>query len=302
MTTSWNASVADVHPAEGWFRSIALFPGTSSRKLIPDVDVLSAFVERHDIWYRRAVGRRADLFYNREVCVSELLPLSLAEDAKRLGEACKILGYGFSISVDLDEGGDEEAHALDELLAFGVVTGLGIIVPSASIVADWGKARRARWMARCEAMFDSGTLIGLVGCIAGMRSLSILGSSAINRSNVTIYSQDARWADRGQSRALGDANGCFARMRVFVDPAGYVFPCLGMLVAERTPLGHISEWPQEDFELGAYQHDLARLARCGPENAQVQSDRRAENLPLVCERHLSFLATHSTETRVPEGV
>ncbi|MBS1301972.1 hypothetical protein [Loktanella sp. SALINAS62] len=250
---------------------------------------LSSFVERHDRWYREAVSDAIRLYFNRELSFSERMPLSAVDDVLPVARICRDLGYGFSLSVHLDDVEDPDADVVRALAHEEAVTGLGVIVPVLEVVEGWDIARRKRWMARVDHVMESNTLVGFVGDIAAMRILGVLTASSVGGRSVTLYPHDQAWTERGAGRGAIQARPCFDRMRVYIDPAGMAYPCLGLMVAEIGSFGSIDSWPDETFNLTNHELDLGYLARKGP-SGLMPVERRSENLPLVCEGHLAALA------------
>lgn len=277
-------------PTIGWFRSIALFASVQGDQLLPRRDHIENFLKRHDEWYRRGVGAAIRLYSNRELSFSECMPLALASEITAIARTCKSLGYGFSVSVHLDDIEDPDADAVEELLADGAVTGLGVLVPVLEVVEKWDAARRERWMVRLRKVIVK-TQVGLVGDINSMQYLGLLTDPIICGSNVTIYPHDTAWAARGVQRSLTQARPCFERFRVFIDPEGNIYPCLGLMVDDIGAFGHISNWPEQNFDLASHSIDLDALARHGPIGPEMTVHRRSEIIPLICERHLAQITS-----------
>lgn len=292
--------VQGVHPTAQWFRSTAFFllPDLEQDDFQPGTERICNFIRRHDDWYRSQfdleAGENLHMMYHREVSISDRVPLALADRLIEIGLVAKSRGVGFSISVDLDDGNDPDIERIFEVIDVGVLSGLGILVPVPEVVDNWTETAREAWVARVERIFARQVLIGLVGSLASMRQLGLFSLESINRANLTIYPHDDDWAERDRGIGFATSSGCFARFRVYVDHEGVIYPCVALMSAGIGAMGTLDD-PVEQTVFGGAPSDLdlGRLAREGPLSDQRPAERRAENLPRICERHLAYLGTGS---------
>lgn len=288
-----------VHPTAQWFRSTAFFllADLEQGDFQPGTARICNFIRRHDDWYRSLfdleAGENLHMMYHREVSISDRVPLALADRLIEIGLAAKSRGVGFSISVDLDDGNDPDIERIFEVIDAGVLSVLGILVPVPEVVDNWTEAAREAWIARVERIFERRVLIGLVGSLATMRRLGLLSLETVNRANLTIYPHDDDWAERDRGIGFTTSSGCFTRFRVYVDHEGVIYPCVALMTAEIGAMGTLDD-PVEQTVLGgaSSDFDLGRLARQGPLADQRPAERRAENLPRICERHLAYLSAY----------
>jgi len=280
------------HPTATWFKSLAFFLliDAQSNDFVPKTRDICDWIQRYDEWFKHlmvADPSKLGLSYHREVSISDRVPLAMADKLIEIGLVSKSIGLGFSISVDLD---DPDIDNIFDVLDSGALTGLGILVPLPVVMGTWTAEERKRWLEKLKGIFSRQILVGLIGSVASLRDMGVLSLESVNASNVTIYPFDLDWLTRDNKISYSKSGGCFSRFRVFVDPDGMIYPCVGFLTAEMGALGSIYE-PIESTVFGGApcKFDLSDLAREGPKNHQLPTVRRAANLPLICERHLTYI-------------
>lgn len=277
---------AGVQPAVQWFKSVAILlalDGSGEDFVVP-AEVLAEWIPRYDAWYKRAAGilegRRLHLVYHREVALVGHVPLERVELVAKIGRACRAVGIGFSVTVDVAQALDQ-SRELERLLDAGVLSNVGVNHLDGSERPSDDAAR-----SMIEGLLGRGVTVGLIGPVHYFRSIGVLGSSVLNAANMTLHPRS-----QSSANAPGPENpvaSCFTRFRLFVDTDGSFYPCIGLLGAPAARFGSVYE-DLEDTVFGGRPTplDIERLARAGPSWAANRSliGPRRSGPSSICERH-----------------
>ncbi|GGM18382.1 hypothetical protein [Deinococcus aerophilus] len=271
---------AGVQPAAQWFKSVALILEELDGDFTVPTEVLSAWIEQHDLWLKTqcgiSQGQGLHHLYHRDVSVVGDAPLALWEKLAVLGDTCRRNGLGFSITVRFTQG-LQFARELDALLATGAVSSLGLCL------FDRDEVSREQAVDVLERADQAGVSLGLLGSVARFRMLGLLARPQLNAQSFTLY--PLREADERVSVWHHDPAPCFARLRVHVDTDGGLYPCLGLLGVPAARLGFVQD-SIENTVFGGRPSllPLDRLARQGPGPFPTLHLRQS-GLPVICEQH-----------------
>ena len=303
-TASTRAPLSEgIQPPVQWFKSVVLLleVDATGRDFLVPTALLVDWIGRYDDWFKEAAGidqgRRLHLVYHREVSVAGEIPLQCSSRLVEIGRSCRGRGIGFSVTVEIGQA-QRWREALDEILDAGVLSSLGVNV-DVNRTPDHAAADR-EWI---ESLLERGVMVGLIGAVHYFRDIGLLGSQALNRSNITVYPATAEGAEN-LPMPLNPARPCFSRLRVFVDSDGSLYPCLGLLRIGAASLGTVFDDLRETV-LGGRESmlDLRQLAELGPELEQIASAQRQSGLPWICEMHrLRLLGALSGDPRLEAQV
>lgn len=279
-------------PAVQFFKSAALFleVDETGTDFVVSSRLLADWVIRFDHWYKRSAGvlagERLHLVYHREVAIVGELPLEQVSALVRIGEACRRVGVGYSLTFDLPQAVENPEKVLS-LSESGVVSSAGIRHMGPQDGID---ERRAKEL--IETLLDRGCQLGLIGPVSYWRRIGVLGGSALNKANITVYPRHAQDLDTIPFPQT-PIQPCFGRFRIYVDTEGGMYPCLGLLGVDQGRLGTVFD----DFEAtqlgGGQPHlDLVDWARRGPAELGPELRRadRQSALPPICERHRNAMS------------
>lgn len=288
-------------PAVQFFRSAALFLDVdeTGTDFIVSSRVLADWVVRFDHWYKQTAGimegERLHLVYHREVAIVGDLPLEQDDALVRIGEACRRVGLGYSLTFDLPQ----SLVSIEKVLRMvdsGVISSAGVRYMDPEDDIDDGTAREF-----IETLLTRGCQLGLIGPVSYWRKIGVLGGDVLNRSNITVYPRHLQ-AVETLPFPQTPVQPCFGRFRIYVDVDGGMYPCLGLLGLEQARLGTIFD-EFESTQLGSQssQLNLAAWARQGPEELgpNLSRDNRQSGLPPICERHRMTMSRFEAQEMQP---
>jgi hypothetical protein len=271
-------------PAAQWLRSVALLVRSDANGgLEPSPDLLAAWLERFDDWYKVAIGcernERLHLLYHRDVTVVGDRLLDHVAEIGMVARRAAGLGFGFSVTIPLDEALAAEPR-MNELVACPGVSTLALSVAGDEVVGDEEALARI-----LSAIVRTKGHIGFIGVYDRIRELGLLDYPDVLSTQITIHPKDGT---TGETLPIPSrpVQPCFARLRVYVDTTGEIFPCLGLVGMPAARLGRIDD-PIERTVLGGQPYPLCldRLARTGPDLTHPEPAQRYTGLPWICERH-----------------
>lgn len=270
-------------PAAQWLRSVALLVHSDGAGLDPVPERLIGWIERFDRWYKGAIGcdrhQRLHLLYHRDVTLVGDRLLDHVGAIDPIARKAAELGFGFSITIPLGEAVAGERRMLDLLDCPGIST------VAVSVSADEQVADRDTLARILSAIVRSKQHIAFIGAYDRIRDLGLLDCPDVLSAQITVHPKDEATSDRLRVPSHPVAP-CFARLRVYVDTTGEIFPCLGLVGIPSARLGSIDD-PIERTVFGGRPYPLCldRLARTGPDLALPEPAQRFTGLPWVCERH-----------------
>lgn len=239
---------------------------------------------RFNDWFGNVVGipeaRGLHLLYDRDVTVTGAAVLDCLPALRELGRHARAMGYGFSLSLtraDLNRGLERVLSLAEEK----VVTAVAFHLDE---VDDGGEGP---WRDAIERTLGAHVNVGIIGTYGTFGGQSLLTSPAISRSDLTWYPvkpENVRASPREPVRH------CHSRLRLYVDGAGTIYPCFGLIGKSEGVLGSIFE-PIEDSALAqpGVLDLLDQWEREGPAAAElgIVSDDEDEDveLPAICRRH-----------------
>ncbi len=270
-------------PLAYWLRSAAFMASAQGDDLGVPVSAACDWVTRFDAWYKEVLGlsegRRLHLLYHREMALVGNDLLSAAPRLKEFGRTAHSLGFGVSITVDLGE-----AMALED-------TFIDLISDQAYNhvafrVLDSDTALSAGATAFVERIIGrSDVRVGLIAPLHLLRDMGLLASPIFNQSDMTVFPIGSL-LEGSLPQPPNPVAPCFSRIRLHVDDAGFIYPCLGLLGVPGAELGSVHD-PMDRTVLGGrpYFLDLARLVVEGPQLEHPAPEHRVSGLPWICEQH-----------------
>lgn len=265
------------------FRSAAfLAPGQGDDLSVP-VSVLCDWIDGLDSWYKESLGlaegRNLHLLYHREFSLVGNDLISAAGRLKAFGQTAYRLGFGASVTVDL-----VEAMVFEDTF-HDLIRG-GLYNQVVFRVLDSGGPVNGDATAFIERVIEESNVgVGFIAPVQALRDIGLLDSPVFNRSDMTIIPVGGLLVDAATVPPNPVAP-CLARLRLYVDEGGFIYPCLGLVGVPGAELGSVYD-EFEDTALGGrpYPLDLTRLAMSGPCLREPASGERLSGLPWICERH-----------------
>ena len=253
----------------------------------PAPDRCIDWIERYSAWFldRAGIssGRAAHLLYDREIALIGDRLLSCRKEIGRLGRRLKQLGFALSVTLDAAEL-LEQHEQLAQLLSSELVTSLGVVIPQTT-----PDSAGPPLLAALAQILDANVNLGLIVDSASCRRLGIYKSSRLSAANVNFSSNEGGLVAHFSATPVRQ---CYSRLRLYVDPAGDIFPCLGLVGIGEASLGNIDD-PLEATGLDDAQvmDLLDHWHRHGPDVViPIHAQRRAyPELPAMCELHRGAL-------------
>jgi hypothetical protein len=279
-----------VHPLVETCRSVVVLLELDDEGYIasPDIGALVAFVPEFDRWYRRMCGfsegaGRMHLLYRREIGIATAISPRRWEQLRPVAHACRDVGLGFSLTLDLRAAANEVAE-LTTLLGDSAVRGV-------SIAFDGDPTLFVQASAALAVLRDAPQAIGFTGPVRTLLDSGILGDAQWCTRHVSIDPLIAR----SPMDAAQQADACWRRFRLTIDSKGDMYPCFGLMGLAAGRLGNIAQ-PLEHSVLCGHPAalDLLALAKQGPVlvwSAGLQE--AATGLPAVCEQHRAALLSQT---------
>jgi hypothetical protein len=270
-------------PAAQWLRSVALLVRSDGADLDPDPGRVIGWLERFDHWYRDAIGcdrhQRLHLLYHRDVTLIGDRLLDHVEAIDTIARKAAELGFGFSITIPLEEAVAGERRMVELIDCPGVST-VAISVSADERVSDRDALARI-----LSAIVRGKQHIAFIGAYDRIRDLGLLDYQDVLSAQITVHPKDEAAGDRLRIPSH-PVRPCFARLRVYVDTTGEIFPCLGLVGIPSARMGSIDD-PIERTVFGGRPYPLCldRLARIGPDLNLPEPAQRFTGLPWICERH-----------------
>ncbi len=238
-------------------------------------------------WFSATVGvsqgRGLHLYYDRDVTLTGEALLDCSAEIMALGSAVRELGFSFSLSLPAETLGNDFPRVL-ELTNPKVVTAVAVLLEPA---AD-GAAPAC--LAQCvERLIQHGVNVGLIGDMRQFSERGLLASQIISAADLTWYPSTPPGR---QARPVIPVHPCHARMRLFVDGIGNMYPCFGLIGKAEGMLGNIREpIARTGLAETPVLELLDRWEREGPdqqEAGEAPEDEGSEEdraLPQICRWH-----------------
>lgn len=286
-----------LRPAAQWFRSVAFLVEPSADNFSVPAQTLGIWIGAYDQWYKSALGvndgRRLHLLYHREVSIvgPDLLRLRTAVNV--VAKAAATAGLGCSVSLPLSELIEDEIQ-FDELVATAQITTIGVIVDDDTTFDAAAVSHAVSRIVRNKGH------ISFIGAYERLQELRLLDHPDVSGTQLTIHPK----AQYGIPQIpLSAVLPCFGRFRLYVDPEGDIYPCLGLCGVRSARLGSVLQPISETSLAGAdYPLDLGALAHYGPNLRASAPTNRLTGLPWACERHrLEMLQSDACEGGIPHG-
>lgn len=282
-------------PAAQWLRSVAFLVGPASEGggFVPEPDRLVAWLERFDGWYKAAIGsdrnQRLHLLYHRDVTLVGDRLLDHVAGIDRIARHAAALGFGFSITLPLGEAVAAE-HRLLQLLECPGVSTVAISVSGDEEVTDPGTLARI-----LSAIVRTKEHIAFIGSYDRISRFGLLDYEGVLSAQITIHPKEEGAAGATLPIPSRPVLPCFSRLRLYVDAAGGIFPCLGLVGIPSACLGTVDD-PMDRTVFGGRPYSLCldRLARSGPDLTGPEPAERFTGLPWICERHRRELLRDDT--------
>jgi hypothetical protein len=269
------------------FKSVAiLVDGSDPAEMVPCADVLTDWIPRFSSWYTGALRSRSvsslQHLYDREVALLGNSVLEHEEELAKIARVARPLGYGVSLTLDASYALEMRAP-LARLLATQLISSIGVVVRASD--GDGGAAETLKLL---EEIAATKVGIGIIGEFRSLVASGALESDVLSPLNLTWYPLSPEAG--ALAMPARPVRGCFGRFRLHVDPAGDLFPCLGLLGVEAFCLGNLRD-PVEETLLAdpTVMGRLTEWAVDGPAIAGSESTTNRFGLPPMCEHHLTSL-------------
>lgn len=266
-------------------RSVAFMTDGMSR------DVRDAYLRRcanwlaqHNDWYHAMVGtaegRGMHLFYEREVTITGEHILDVEPALRILSQTARQLGYAVSLAFTASYF-LERLTQIKNLFDDSVITSLAVQLEESYDAATAQKVAGA-----LEAMIDQGATIGIIGELAEMTRHDLFNSPCLSAANLTWYPMQKAGAALPQPK--NPVRNCHSRMRLYIDGAGDIYPCYGLVGLQSGVLGTIEQAIGDTGLNEAPVLDLLDQWQAhGPDVDETDGLHEAQDdaLPEMCRRH-----------------
>lgn len=241
------------------------------------------WLERFNDWFGQVVGipeaRGLHLLYDRDVTATGAAVLDCGPALRDLGRRARAMGYGFSLALtraDLHRG-------LGRLLALAED---GVVTAVAFHLDEVDDGREQVWREAIERTLAARVNVGIIGPYGSFGARSLLSSPAISKSDLTWYPVKPDGVRASPQKPIRH---CHSRLRLYVDGAGAIYPCFGLIGKSEGVLGSIHE-PLEHTALSQPRvlDLLDQWEREGPTESElgdVSDDDDDLELPAMCRRH-----------------
>jgi len=272
----------------GRFRSVTfLLDCSSGGDMLPSTSNIVKWVNSLHEWYLDAVGvphgKGVHLLYDREVALMGNGILECAEALQKIAAAARAIGIGVSVSIDAEHALSERSY-LDWLLAQGKISAVGLIItPSAA------RARGPEIVRLLDDFSEQSINLGIIAELGPLFEIGVMESEKLSKADLTWYPLDMSGAS-----VTSETNGkppqlvrpCFARMRLFVDASGDIYPCLGLVGVAAARVGNIADalcdtGLGDDLSMALLHH----WACHGPDVSNEKLPAPTSGLPAICETH-----------------
>jgi len=278
--------------AAGRFRSATfLLECSSDGEILPSASNIAKWVDSLHEWYLHAVGvSHGDgihLLYDREVALMGSGILTCAEALQKIAVASRALGFGVSVSIDAEHALSERGR-LEWLLAQGKISAVGLIItPSAA------RGRGPEIVRLLDDLAEQAINLGIIAELGPLFDIGVMDSAKVSKADLTWYPLDmsaAQTAIETNAKPPQPVRPCFARMRLFVDAGGDIYPCLGLVGVAAARIGNIAD-ALCDTGLGdeLSMTLLHRWACDGPDVPDEMLLAPTSGLPSLCEAHRGVL-------------
>lgn len=245
------------------------------------------WISRYNEWYHMLIGitsgQGLHLLYDRELAITGDLIFESLPEVRQLGATARALGFAFSLSVT-DICLRKHFGEIVSLAQDRVLTSLAISISD----MDEDELSQSRLDA-IENVVATGLNVGVIGDLATPSARALFRSQRLSGADLTWYPTGVKRARRG---ALMHDDGCHSRLRLYIESAGDIYPCYGLIGLTSGLLGNIDQ-PLEETGLGETPvlDLLDRWEAHGPELEGVIGlpDEEDPGLPRICALHRSTL-------------
>lgn len=266
----------------GHFRSVIFLLDAAGDDFSVPTDRLIAWIDEMNQWYVDVTGisegRNLHFAYHRSIELIAPRLMDFADKIERIGLSCRQMGYGFAVTVSIDEA-LARRDELERLVESGALHHLGISLFDGSPETD-AAAREL-----VETLTTTSLQLALLGSLAVQKRIGLLSSPRVNRADITLY--PATVAPGSIDSGADIRQPCANRFRLYVQADGRIFPCLGLVGRPQAVLGSVYQPIAETALAGLpYALPIDRLAIEGPA-AEDLGDPVADTagLPVACARH-----------------
>ena len=238
-------------------------------------------------WFSAAVGmpqgQGLHLFYDRDVTLTGEALLECSAEIRALGTSARELGFSFSLALSAESLSDDLPHVL-ALTSPKVVTAVAVYLePTAHSAAP------EFLVDSVEKLIQQGVNVGLIGDMRQFSDRGLLASQIVSAADLTWYPATPPGKN---ARPASPVRPCHSRMRLFVDGAGNMYPCFGLIGKTEGILGNIREPIARTGLAESPVLDLLdRWEREGPDTEEARQARHGDGteddkaLPQICRWH-----------------